>query len=161
MEELKNVLPKTPKWIGEFRHFIARGNAIDLAVGVIIGAAFTSVVNSLVKDIFNPVIGLLIGGVDFSNFFVTLKGPHAQTLAEAQRLGAVTINVGVFLNAIIQFLIVGIVIFWTIKLVNKASLGLFKTGESEKSDKPDAPTKDQELLGDIKNLLATRLPPQN
>jgi len=81
-----------------------RGNVVDLAVGIIIGIAFTAVVNSLVKDIFTPIIGLLVGGIDFTNIFVTLKGPSEATLADAQKAGAVTLNFGVFLNAAIQFL---------------------------------------------------------
>ena len=90
-----------PRWLDEFRAFIMRGNVVDLAVGIIIGVAFTGVVNSLVKDIFTPIIGLLVGGIDFSNIFVTLKGPHTATLAEAQKAGAVTLNFGVFINTVI------------------------------------------------------------
>jgi large conductance mechanosensitive channel len=81
-----------PAWIDEFRAFIMRGNVIDLAVGIIIGVAFTGVVNSLVKDIFTPIIGLAVGGIDFTNLFVTLKGPSEPTLADAQKAGAVTLN---------------------------------------------------------------------
>src|SRR5579883_934633 len=104
-----------PAWIDEFRAFIMRGNVVDLAVGIIIGVAFTAMVNSLVKDIFTPLVGLLVGGVDFTNIFVTLKGPSAATLAEAQKAGAVTLNIGVFLNTVIQFLIVSFAVFWLIK----------------------------------------------
>src|ERR1700754_2599472 len=89
-----------PAWIDEFRAFIMRGNVVDLAVGIIIGVAFTAVVNSLVKDIFTPIIGLAVGGIDFTNIFVTLKGSSEPTLADAQRAGAVTLNFGVFLNAV-------------------------------------------------------------
>src|SRR5690349_2945728 len=99
------TIPKTPGWVQEFRDFIARGNVVDLAVGVIIGAAFTTIVNSLVKDIFNPVLGLVTGGVDFSNVFVTLNGQHYSSLDEARRAGAPTVNVGLFINACIQFVI--------------------------------------------------------
>jgi hypothetical protein len=81
---------KAPGWLSEFQAFIMRGSVVDLAVGIIIGAAFTGVVNSLVKDIFNPVIGLLIGGVDFSNVFFSLNGQHYASLAEAQHAGAAT-----------------------------------------------------------------------
>ena len=84
---------KTPSWLNEFRAFIMRGNVVDLAVGIIIGAAFTGMVNSLVKDVFNPLIGLLVGGIDFSNVFVTLNGPalrrHSPTPRQA---GAATLN---------------------------------------------------------------------
>ena len=83
---------RRPGWIDEFKAFIMRGNVVDLAVGIIIGVAFTAVVNSLVKDIFTPLIGLLVGGIDFTNIFVTLKGPSEPTLAEAQKAGAVTLN---------------------------------------------------------------------
>jgi large conductance mechanosensitive channel len=91
-----------PAWVDDFRAFIMRGNVIDLAVGIIIGVAFTAVVNSLVKDIFTPIIGLAVGGIDFTNIFVTLKGPSEPTLADAQKAGAVTLNIGVFLNAVIR-----------------------------------------------------------
>ncbi|HEY1707305.1 MAG TPA: large conductance mechanosensitive channel protein MscL [Rhizomicrobium sp.] len=103
----------------EFRKFIMRGNVVDLAVGVIIGASFTGIVNSLVKDVLMPPIGVLLGGVDFSNFFLTIKGPHMPTLTEAQKAAAVTINYGVFINALINFLIVAIVLFLIIRSVNR------------------------------------------
>src|SRR5271154_1422886 len=109
-----------PHWLDEFRAFIMRGNVVDLAVGIIVGVAFTAVVNSLVKDIFTPVIGLLVGGIDFSNIFITLKGPHVATLADAQKAGAVTLNFGVFINAVIQFIIVGFAVFWPVKGVPRA-----------------------------------------
>src|SRR3954466_1787013 len=95
-------LPKPPSWLSEFRSFIMRGSVVDLAVGIIIGVAFTGVVNSLVKDLFNPVLGLVIGGVDFSNLFVTLNGQHYDSLADAQHAGAPTLNLGLFINAIIN-----------------------------------------------------------
>ena len=112
-----------PAWLEEFRAFIVRGNVVDLAVGIIIGVAFTAVVNSLVKDIFTPIIGLIVGGIDFTNIFVTLKGQSAATLADAQKVGAVTLNFGVFLNAVIQFLIVSFVIFWLIKALRAYTYG--------------------------------------
>ena len=86
-----------PTWLDEFRAFIMRGNVVDLAIGI--GVAFTAVANSLVKDIFTPIIGLLVVGIDFTNIFVTLKGPSQPTLADAQKAEAVTLNFGVFLNA--------------------------------------------------------------
>ena len=114
--------PKTPSWIAEFRAFIMRGNVVDLAVGLIIGVAFTGVVSSLVKDVFNPFLGLLTGGLDFSNLFIPLNGQHYATLADAQRAGAATVNVGLFLNAIIQFLIVSFAIFWVVKALTKLKI---------------------------------------
>jgi large conductance mechanosensitive channel len=110
--DLKGI-PIRPAWLTEFQSFIMRGNVIDLAVGIIIGAAFTSIVSSLVKDILTPILGLVVGGIDFSNIFITLKGPHLNTLADAQKAGAATLNVGVFLNAVINFLIVSFAIFWS------------------------------------------------
>ena len=137
-----------PGWVAEFRSFIMRGNVVDLAVGIIIGAAFTTVVQSLVKDIFTPFIGLLVGNIDFSNIFFTLKGPHYATLAEAQKAGSPTINVGVFLNAVIQFLIVGLVIFWVVKLLTRLHV------REEKTEGPPAPTRSELLLTEIRDLLA-------
>ena len=84
---------RRPGWVGEFQAFIMRGNVVDLAVGIVIGAAFTTIVSSLVKDLINPLIGLGIGGIDFSNLFVTLKGPHLPTVEAAKAAGAVTLNV--------------------------------------------------------------------
>lgn len=106
----------------EFREFAMRGNVVDMAVGIIIGGAFGTIVKSLVDDVIMPPIGLLLGGVDFSNFFVTLKpgaagGPYA-SLADAKGAGAVTVNYGLFLNAIISFLIVAFAVFLLIKSVN-------------------------------------------
>ena len=109
---------RAPGLLSEFRAFIMRGNVVDLAVGIIIGAAFTAIVQSLVKDIFTPLIGLLVGGIDFSNIFVVLKGAPAATLAEAVQKGDVTLNIGVFLNAVISFLIVAAAVFGVVKLLS-------------------------------------------
>jgi large conductance mechanosensitive channel len=103
----------------EFKQFIARGNVVDLAVGVIIGAAFGKIVTSFVNDILMPPIGLLLGNVDFANLFIILSGGAYATLEEAQAAGAATINYGVFINTIIDFLIVAFVIFLLIKQVNR------------------------------------------
>ena len=103
----------------EFKKFAMRGNVLDLAVGVIIGASFTGIVTSLVNDIIMPPIGLALGGVDFSNFFVVLKGAPADTLAAAKAAKDVTINYGLFVNAIINFLIVAFVLFLMIRQMNK------------------------------------------
>jgi large conductance mechanosensitive channel len=112
---LPKALPKPPGWVADFQAFLMRGNVIDLAVGIIIGAAFTGIVQSLVKDVLNPVIGLLTGGVDFSELFFTIKGPAESSLEAAKKAGAVTINYGLFLNAVFQFLIVGFVVFWLVQ----------------------------------------------
>ena len=110
--------------LGEFKKFIVRGSVIDMSVGIIIGAAFTKIVNSMVADILMPPLGLLMGKVDFSNWFLVLKqganvpGPY-DTLAAAQAAGATTLNIGNFLNAIISFLIVAACIFVLIKAINQ------------------------------------------
>ncbi|MCX6027907.1 MAG: large-conductance mechanosensitive channel protein MscL [Chloroflexi bacterium] len=103
----------------EFKKFILQGNVLDLAVGIVIGAAFGAIVTSFVKDILMPPVGLLLGGTDFTNLFITLKGPVAATLADAQKAGAVTLNYGLFINALINFLIVAFAIFLVVKAVNK------------------------------------------
>lgn len=114
----------------EFKEFISKGSVIDLAVGVIIGGAFSKIVSSLVDDIIMPLIGLLLGGADISNYFVTLDGGKYATLAEAQEAGAATLNYGLFLNRIIDFLIIAFVLFLIIKAINKAR-ALTKKPEAE------------------------------
>jgi large conductance mechanosensitive channel len=103
----------------EFREFVMRGNVMDLAVGVIIGAAFGKIVGSLVNDVLMPIIGLLLGRVDFSNLFVTLGQGAFATVADAKKAGVATLNYGIFLNTIIEFLIVAFAIFIVIKQVNR------------------------------------------
>ncbi len=105
--------------IKEFKEFIMRGNVLDLAVGIIIGGAFGKIVSSFVNDILMPPIGLLLGGVDFSNLFVSLNGEKYASLAAAQEAGAPTLNYGLFINNILDFLIVAAAIFFVIKAVNK------------------------------------------
>jgi large conductance mechanosensitive channel len=144
-------LPRQPGWIAEFRAFIARGNVVDLAIGIIIGAAFTGVVGSLVKDVINPIIGLAIGGVDFSNIFIALNGQHYPTLDAAQKAGAPTVNLGLFINALINFVIIALVVFW----VGKAAARLMRR-EAEAPSAPPAPTRSEVLLEEIRNLLKTR-----
>jgi len=107
------------KFLHEFREFAARGSVVDLAVGVIIGAAFGKIVSSLVKDIIMPPIGMILGGIDFSNIFVNLSGQHYESLADAQKAGAATINVGVFLNTCIEFLIIAFAIFLMVRVINQ------------------------------------------
>lgn len=103
----------------DFKAFIMRGNVLDLAVGVVIGAAFAKIVNSLVSDIILPPVGLLLGRVDFSNLFLNLSGTPYQSLAEAQTAGAATLNYGLFINNIINFLIIGFVIFLVVRYANR------------------------------------------
>src|SRR5258708_7342875 len=128
----------------EFRDFAMRGNVIDLAVGIIIGAAFTTIVNSLVNDLIMPPLGLLIGGVDFSNFFVTLKGGSPPTLEAAKAAGAVTVNYGLFINAVIRFVIVAFAIFILVKQINRL--------KSEEPAAPPEPPRQKVRLAEIPDL---------
>ena len=137
---------KTPGWVDEFRKFVMRGNVVDLAVGIIIGAAFTAIVGSLVKDVFNPVIGLMLGGIDFSNIFVVLKGERLATLELTQKAGGVTLNVGLFLNAVIQFLIVAFSVFWLVKVLSRLQ-------RKEEAKPAAAPPRGEVLLEEIRDLL--------
>lgn len=133
----------------EFREFAMRGNVLDLAVGIIIGAAFTTVVNSLVNDIIMPPIGYIMNGIDFSNFFLVLKGDDYASLKAAKDAGAVSINYGVFLNAVINFLIVAFAVFILVKQVNR-----FK--KQAEAAPPPPPSKSEELLSEIRDLLRQR-----
>ena len=133
----------------EFRTFLMRGNVIDLAVGVIVGASFTGIVNSLVKDILMPPIGLILGGIDFGNFFVTLKGDHSiTTLKAAQEAGAVTLNYGLFVNTLLNFLIVGFVLFMVIRQINRL--------QRPPKDAPPPTPEDVQLLREIRDTLKAR-----
>jgi len=122
--------------IKEFQKFIMRGNVLDLAVGIIIGAAFGNIVNSLVKDIIMPPIGLLLGGVDFSNLFINLSGGTYASLKAAQDAGAATINYGVFLNTVINFLVIAFAVFLIVKAFNAASERLQKKQEAAPTAPP-------------------------
>jgi large conductance mechanosensitive channel len=139
----------------EFKEFAIKGNMLDMAVGIIIGAAFATIVTSLVNDVIMPPIGLLLGGVDFADFFVVLKegaapGPYA-TLAAAQEAGAVTLNWGVFINAIISFLIVAFSVFLVVRSFNK-----MKKKEEEAPSEPPKPSAQEVLLGEIRDILRAR-----
>ena len=130
----------------EFKKFIMRGNVIDLAIGIIIGAAFGGIINSLVNDIIMPPIGLVLGKVDFLNLFITLSGPHFNTLAEAKAGGAVTMNYGIFINNIVNFLILAFAIFMMVKWVNRIK------GPDELPP-PAMPTKEELLLTENRDIL--------
>jgi large conductance mechanosensitive channel len=133
----------------EFQEFIARGSVIDLAVGVVVGAAFTAIVNSLVSDILMPPLGLVLGGIDFSNFFVTLKGTGGYpSLEAAKAAGAVTLNYGQFINAVIRFLIVAFAIFILVKQVNR----IYRTKPAAPPPPPEPP-KQEVLLTEIRDIL--------
>jgi large conductance mechanosensitive channel len=134
--------------LNEFKQFIARGNVIDLAVGIIMGAAFTGIVNSLVKDILMPPIGKLMGGIDFSNFFINLSGGDYATLKAAQEAGAATVNYGLFANQVINFLIVSFAVFLLVKQVNRF--------QRQKAAEPAPPPRSELLLQEIRDLLKNR-----
>lgn len=136
----------------EFHEFAMRGNVIDLAVGIVIGAAFTTIVNSLVNDLLMPPLGLLIGGVDFTNFFVTLKGGSHPTLEAAKAAGAVTMNYGLFINAVIRFVIVAFAIFILVKQINR-----LKREEPAAEPAPPEPSRQEVLLAEIRDLLKARV----
>jgi len=135
---------------GEFKKFAVRGNVVDLAVGVIIGASFTAIINSLVNDVLMPPIGLALGGVDFSNFFLVIKGdPNVETLAAAKAAKDVTINYGLFINACISFLIVAFVLFMFLRQLNKL---VAPPPEAA----PAGPPEDVLLLREIRDALKSR-----
>jgi len=136
------------KFLGEFKTFAMKGNVIDLAIGVVIGAAFGKIVTSLVNDIIMPPIGKVLGGVDFSNLFVTLGDGTYDSLAAAQEAGAATLNYGLFINTVLNFLIVGFAIFILIKQINK-----LKKKEEDAPSTPPKPTREEELLTEIRDLL--------
>jgi large conductance mechanosensitive channel len=139
--------------INDFKQFIMRGNVIDLAVGVIIGAAFGRVVTSLVEDIIMPPIGVIIGNVDFTDLFVTLSGGDYPSLEQAKAAGAATVNYGLFITVIIQFLIVALAVFLLVQNVNR----MFRRAEAKGEAAPQ-PTQEVKLLSEIRDLLATRRP---
>lgn len=134
--------------IEEFKKFILKGNMIDMAVGIIIGAAFGTVVKSLVADVIMPPIGMLMGGIDFSNLFFALDGMGYASLAAAQTAGAATVNYGVFLNNVITLLIVGFAVFMLVKGINQ-----MKKKEEEAPQEPPKPSDEVVLLTEIRDAL--------
>ena len=142
------------EWANEFKEFILKGNAFDLAIGVIIGAAFSSIVTSMVDDIIMPPIGFILGGIDFSNYYADLTSffGYAETPASldaAQKAGHAVIAYGKFINAVIKLLIIGFVIFVVVKQINR-----FRRKEEAAPDVPPAPPEDVRLLTEIRDLLA-------
>jgi large conductance mechanosensitive channel len=144
----------------EFREFAVKGNVVDLAVGVIIGAAFGAIVSSLVADIVMPPLGLLLGGVDFKDFFVVLKAPPAgaapflgsyPTLAAAKAAGAVTLNYGLFFNAVLNFLVVAWAIFLLVRAMNR-----MRRREAVAPTVVPVPSAEEALLAEIRDLLKAR-----
>ena len=137
----------------EFKKFISRGNVIDMAVGIIIGAAFTTIVKSLVDDIITPVIGIFTGKIDFSNKFINLGEGTYETLKAAQEAGAPTINYGIFFNAVLSFIIVAFAVFMLVKGVNELKE---RAMEEQKKEEKKAPPQDIVLLTEIRDLLKNK-----
>ncbi|MBM3606156.1 MAG: large conductance mechanosensitive channel protein MscL [Alphaproteobacteria bacterium] len=145
--------------IQEFKTFIARGNVIDLAVGIIIGAAFTGIVNSLVADLINPVLGLLTGGIDFTDRYLVLSGSVSEgaSLAAARQAGAAIFAYGSFLMAVLNFLIIAWAVFLLVKVINRMQSAAFRRQKAEEPA-PTGPSQ-EELLAQIRDLLADRAAP--
>ena len=135
--------------IKEFKEFAVKGNVVDMAVGIIIGGAFGTIVKSLVSDVIMPPIGLALGGVDFSSLFYTLGGGSYESLDAAKEAGAATINYGVFFNNVISFLIVAFAVFLLVKSINS-----LKKKEEAKPAEPPKPSADVVLLTEIRDLMA-------
>jgi large conductance mechanosensitive channel len=135
----------------EFKEFALRGNVVDLAVGIIIGAAFSQVVNSLVNDIIMPPIGLIVGQVDFTNLFISLSGEHYDSLTAAQDAGAATLNYGLFINVVLNFVIVAFAVFMLVRVMNRLQ-------RQEKEAPPEPTTKDCPYCYSAIPLKATRCP---
>ena len=143
-----DVKEKSKGFVKEFGEFIKKGNVVDMAVGVVIGSAFGAIVTSLVNDIIMPVISLLTGGIDFSNWFLALDGNKYATLEEATTAGAATLNYGNFISLVINFIIVAFCIFLVVKAMNR-----FKRKEEEKPAEEPKKPEDVVLLTEIRDLL--------
>jgi len=137
----------------EFKEFIARGNVMDMAVGIIMGAAFTAIVNSMVTDLIMPAIGVWFAGVDFSNQFIALDGQSYASLKEAQDAGAAVMTYGIFINAIINFLLVSIAVFMLVRMVNRIKTAAEKEAKDDTPEAPAEPPADIVLLTEIRDLL--------
>jgi large conductance mechanosensitive channel len=142
--------------MSEFRQFAVKGNAIDLAVGVVIGVAFGAIVNSLVKDIIMPPIGYVSGGLDFSNLFLTLSQGEFPSLAAATQAGAATINYGVFINTLINFLIVAWALFFVLRAITRVRVKFETQEQAAAAAPPPAPPRSEMLLAEIRDLLKAR-----
>ena len=144
-------LPLGKKMLDEFKKFAMRGNVVDMAVGIIIGASFGKIISSFVADVIMPPIGLLMGKVDFSQLFIDISGGGYATLAAAKEAGAATINYGTFINTVLDFVIVAFAIFMVIRGMNK-----MKKKEEEKPAEPAKPSAEVELLTEIRDSLKAR-----
>ena len=139
--------------LSEFKDFAVKGNVVDMGVGIVIGAAFTTIVTSFVQDIVNPIIGLFTGGIDFSNLFINLSGQDVVSAAKAKEDGLAVITYGNFINALIAFLIVAWVLFVIVKGVNRLKKQL-EEEQAAAPETPPEPSAEEKLLGEIRDLLA-------
>jgi large conductance mechanosensitive channel len=138
----------------EFKDFALRGSVVDLAIGVIIGAAFGAIVSSLVDDVFMPIIGLILSGIDFSNLFFVINNPTGvavPSVAFAKENGIATLNYGLFINAVVKFTIVAFVLFLVVKGINR-----LRKQEAAAPSAPPAPTKEETLLTEIRDAIRSR-----
>jgi large conductance mechanosensitive channel len=138
----------------EFKEFALRGSVVDLAIGVIIGAAFGAIVSSLVDDVFMPIIGLVLSGIDFSNLFFVISNPSGEavpSVSYAKDHGIATLNYGLFINAVVKFTIVAFVLFLVVKGINS-----LRKQEAEKPTEPPAPTREEVLLIEIRDALKAK-----
>ncbi len=142
--EPKKVIANSSKFLGEFKEFISRGNVVDLAIGVIMGAAFGKIVTALVSDIIMPPIGLVLKGIDFKDLYLPLNGKHYATFADAQKDGAAILAYGSFINTVIEFVIISACVFALVKAINT-----LKRSEAAEVK----PTKTEELLTEIRDSL--------
>ena len=142
----------------EFKAFAVKGNVVDMGVGIVIGAAFTTIVKSFVDDIVNPILGIFTGGIDFSGLYVNLSGEEVVSAAQAKEQGLAVITYGVFINACISFLIVAWVLFFVVRAVNRLKQELEPpTKETTPPGEPEPPA-DVKLLSEIRDLLKERPP---
>ncbi len=142
--------------LGEFREFAVKGNVIDMGVGIVIGAAFTSIVRSFVDDIVTPLLGVFTGGIDFSYLFINLSGEDFATLTAAQEASAATLNYGLFINALISFLIVAWALFFVVKAINRLKREVEVRVEAEEPPADPLVPTDVALLREIRDLLAAQ-----
>lgn len=142
----------------EFREFAMRGNVVDLAVGFILGGAFSTIVKSLVNDVLMPPLGLLLGGVDFQNLFVALDGSAHASLAEAQAAGAATINYGLFINNVIAFVILAAALFFLVKGMNSLQRRKHDEAATPPQEMPPVKPRQEELLEEIRDALRAAPP---
>lgn len=138
----------------EFRDFALKGNVVDLAIGVVIGAAFGAIVSSIVDDLFMPLIGLVLSGIDFSNLFIVLNNPNniaVPSVVAAKEAGVATLNYGLFINAVVKFTIVAFVLFMVVKAINR-----LRRQEAAAPAAPPAPTAEEKLLMEIRDAIRSK-----